>query len=51
MLYKKDPYNQFIWLEITYINDEKTYMAICYFAPINSNFYKKTIYKSFLIMV
>ena len=41
-LYKKDPYNQFIWIEITNINDEKTYIAIYYFAPINSNFYTKT---------
>ena len=41
-IYKKDPYNQFIWIEMTHINDEKTYITICYFAPINSNFYKKT---------
>ena len=41
-IYKKDPYNQFIWIEFAYINDEKPYIAICYFSPINSNFYKKT---------
>ena len=28
--YKKDPYNQFIWIDITKINDEKTYIVICY---------------------
>ena len=38
-LYKKDPYNQYMWIEITDISDRKTYIAICYFAPINSNFY------------
>ena len=41
-IYKKDPYNQYIWIEIADINDKKTYIAICYFAPINYNFYKKT---------
>ena len=40
-LYKKDPHNQYMWIEITDINNRKTYIAICYFAPINSNFYKK----------
>ena len=40
-LYKKNRYNQYIWIEISDINDKKTYIAICYFAPINSNFYKK----------
>ena len=40
-LYKKYPYNQYILIEITHINDKKNYIEICYFAPINSNFYKK----------
>ena len=40
-IYKNDPYNQYSWIEITNINDKKTYIAICYFFPINSNFYKK----------
>ena len=26
---------------MTDINDKKTYIAICYFPPINSNFYNK----------
>ena len=42
-IYKKDLYNQFIWIEIIDINDEKTYIAICYFPPINSNFYKRKL--------
>ena len=41
MIHKKDPYNQFIWIEIIDINDEKTYIAICSFSPIKSDFYKK----------
>ena len=41
MIYKKDPCNQYIWIEITDINDKKTYIAICYFSPINLNFYKQ----------
>ena len=40
-LNKKDPYNQYIWIEISDISDKKTYITICYFFPINSNFYKK----------
>jgi exonuclease III len=40
-IYKNDPYNQYSWIEITDINNKKTYIAICYFPPINSNFYKK----------
>ena len=40
-LYKSDPYNQFSWIEIRDINNKKSYIAICYFPPINSNFYKK----------
>ena len=40
-MYKKYPYNQYIWIEITDINNKKTYIPICYFSPINSNFYKK----------
>ena len=39
--YKNNPYNQYSWIEITDINDKKTYIAICYFPPINFNFYKK----------
>ena len=35
---KKYPHNQYMWIEITDINNRKTYIAICYFAPINSNF-------------
>ena len=31
-LYKKDPCNQYIWIDISGINDKKTYIAICYFA-------------------
>ena len=40
-LYKKDPSNQYIWLEITDINAKKTYIVICYFVTINSKFGKK----------
>jgi exonuclease III len=40
-LHKKDPLNQFIWVEISDINAKKMYIAICYFAPINSTFYTK----------
>jgi len=41
-LYKKYPCNQYIWIEIIDINAKKTYIEICYFSPINSNFYKKS---------
>ena len=40
-IYQKDPYNQYIWIDITKINDKKTYIAIYYFSPINYNLYKK----------
>ena len=37
-IYKKHSCNKFIWIDITNINDEKTYISICYFTPIkNSN--------------
>ena len=37
-IYKKHSCNKFIWIEITDINDEKTYISSCYFTPIkNSN--------------
>jgi hypothetical protein len=40
-LHKIDPLNQYIWIEILDTNAKKMYIEICYFAPINSNFYKK----------
>jgi hypothetical protein len=40
-LHKIDPLNQYIWIEILNTNAKKMYIEICYFAPINSNFYKK----------
>jgi hypothetical protein len=40
-LHKIDPLNQYIWIEISDTNAKKMYIAICYFAPINSTFYKK----------
>jgi hypothetical protein len=40
-LHKIDPLNQYIWIEISNTNAKKMYIAICYFAPINSTFYKK----------
>jgi hypothetical protein len=40
-LHKKDPLNQTIWMEISYINTKKIDIAICYFTPINSTFYTK----------
>lgn len=30
-----------MWIEIIDINGKKPYIAICHFAPINFNFYKK----------
>ena len=40
-IYKNDPHNQYSWIEIKDINNKKSYIAICYFPPINYNFYKK----------
>jgi exonuclease III len=40
-LHKIDPLNQYIWIEISDTNVKNMYIAICYFAPINSTFYKK----------
>jgi exonuclease III len=40
-LHKIDPLNQYIWIEISDTNAKKMYIAICYFSPINSTFYKK----------
>ena len=40
-LHKIDPLNQYNWIEISDTNDKKMYITICYFAPINSAFYKK----------
>jgi hypothetical protein len=40
-LHKIDPLNQYIWTAISNTNAKKMYIAICYFAPINSTFYKK----------
>jgi hypothetical protein len=40
-IHKIDPLNQYIWIEIPDINAKKMYIEICYFAPINSTFYKK----------
>jgi hypothetical protein len=40
-LHKIDHFNQYIWIEILDTNAKKMYIAICYFAPINSTFYKK----------
>jgi hypothetical protein len=42
-LHKKDPFNQYMWMEISDINAKKIYIEICYFVPINSTFYKKKI--------
>ena len=40
-LYKKYRHKQDIRIEIVDSNNNKAYIAICYFPPINSNFYKK----------
>jgi exonuclease III len=40
-LHKIDPLNQYIWIEISDTNTKKMYIAIFYFSPINSTFYKK----------
>ena len=40
-LHKIDPLNQYIWIEISDTDAKNMYIAICYFAPINSTFYKK----------
>ena len=40
-IYKNDLHNQYSWIEIKDINNKKSYISICYFPPINSNFYKK----------
>jgi hypothetical protein len=40
-LHKKDPLNQYIWMEISDINAKNIYIEICYFTPINSTFYTK----------
>jgi hypothetical protein len=40
-LHKIHPLNQYIWIEILDINAKKMYIAIYYFALINSTFYKK----------
>jgi hypothetical protein len=40
-LHKIDPLNRYIWIEISDTNAKKMYIEICYFAPINSTFYKK----------
>jgi len=40
-LHKIDPLNQYIWIEISYTNAKRMHIEICYFAPINSIFYKK----------
>jgi exonuclease III len=40
-IYKIDPLNQYIWIEILDTNAKKMYITIFYFAPINSTFYKK----------
>jgi hypothetical protein len=39
--HKIDPLNQYIWMEISDTNAKTMYIEICYFAPINSTFYKK----------
>jgi hypothetical protein len=41
-LHKIDPLNKYIWIEISDTNAKKMYIAIFYFAPINSIFYKKS---------
>jgi hypothetical protein len=40
-LHKIDPLNQYIWIGISDANAKNMYIAICYFAPINSTFYMK----------
>jgi hypothetical protein len=40
-LHKIDPLKQYIWIEISDTNAKNMYIEICYFAPINSTFYKK----------
>jgi hypothetical protein len=37
-LHKINDLYKYIWIEISDINTKKMYIAICYFAPINSNF-------------
>jgi hypothetical protein len=39
--HKNDPLNQYIWMKVLDINAKKIYIEVCYFAPINSTFYKK----------
>ena len=45
-LYKKDPFNSYMWMEISNINGKNMCVwgknmcvCVCYFAPINSRFY------------
>jgi len=40
-LHKIDPLNQYIWIAFPDTNAKNIYIAICYFAPINSTFYTK----------
>jgi hypothetical protein len=40
-LHKKDPFNQYMWMEISNINSKNIYIAILYFTPINITLYKK----------
>jgi hypothetical protein len=40
-VHKINPLNEYIWIEISDTNAKKMFIAICYFAPINSTFYKK----------
>jgi hypothetical protein len=42
-LHKIDPLNQYSWIEILDTNAKKMYTKICYFAPINCIFIRKTI--------
>ena len=40
-IHKIDPLNQYIWIKISDSITNRIFLAICYFAPINSTSYKK----------
>ena len=40
-LHKIDPFNQYIWIEISDSTTNRIFLAIFYFTPINSTSYKK----------
>ena len=47
-LHKIDPFNQYIWIEISDSTTNRIFLAICYFTPIKFTSYKKkTLDKNF----